>query len=249
MDSEVEQAPSSGKSSRRLLVQVAVPVVAGLILKVLEPLVPAQWGIWPARITTALALVAILYAMFVGWRWLAPRVRAGLRERQIDAEIRERLLALGAELLEATTQNFTRGVATILHDLTDAKVLDARSHNQYRWHISTLWRSGSWILSDVRAKRLSSWDGLQRMVSVQRDYVRLCCGLVDVVASVNRVHLQRHWDDIQEHANSISRRLCELVQVVQLKRGAPHREYIETVHRAYRNPLSHDEHRRDDVGV
>lgn len=234
MQSDIEANVHVGMTVRRPLIDIVVAIAAGILIKILEPLVPTHWGLWPQRVTTALMMIAGLYALYAGWRWASPRLFHRIRERRVERAIREHLLNLGGEFLEETNQNFVRGVANILHSLTDAKVIEVRSHNQCVAHVATLWTAANCITTDVRARRLSAWEGLQRLIGVQRDYVRICCALVDAASAAHRSHVQRQWDDIRDHANAVSRKLCELEQLAQAKRGVSgSRVYLESVPRAY----------------
>ena len=224
----------ASSASARHVWQFAIGVSTAVAAKLIELLLPGQPNPWPKRIITAIGVLAGLYALYTLWRWVLPRMRAGATERRIQRQVREPLFALVAQFSESMSQSFVRSAGNILNPLTAAKAIDAQSHYQCQSHLATLFSAAAWLREDLRAGRISAGLGAYRLLDLQRNYVRMCISLAAAVSAANRSDLHRSWDEIREHANALTRRVCDLHQQVQIMRGLDASSmYLETIPRSF----------------
>lgn len=238
MDPQVESHLAQEPTLRRAAVEVIVAVIAGVILKAVGPLISRNSGLSPWIVELSIwSLVSIILAR-AAWVWTAPRVRRTYREWKIERKIREPFIGTAKLFVGAMNESFARGAGNVLHDLTSAKTIDARYHNECSNHFATLADIARWVIEDVRAKRVPARVALDRLINAHLHYVRLCGQLVGAVSLSDTEHVHLKWDEIREHANSIGNRLAELYQQVRMLEGNEVTEiYVGSVARSTRRQI------------
>jgi hypothetical protein len=203
-------APQADNSVRRFVVQLATGLVTAAVSAVVGSQIKGPWTSWSrflaVGVLAAIAVYFLVWAALTGLAWLRTRRRA----QKLEERTRGPLLACVAIFTEAMSQSFVKSVGSVLNRLHDCKALDPRAANAYQTHLGTLATSVRFLSADVRSKRVPASEGLQRLIELHRDYVRLCCEAATAISATSPPDLHRSWDEIRDYTNLISNRLTDL---------------------------------------
>jgi hypothetical protein len=194
-------------------------VSAALIVNVVKSLLPQQPAAWERWLVLALLVTAVVYTLYGVARLALPGLYRRFHLRRLERQVREPTLCIAERLLETMSTSFGRSAGCLLHPLTAANVLDARSHCEYNNHLATFYLALQWMIEDVRSGRLAPTTALSRLLGIHQNYVRVCDALGEMVLQANRESVYRAWDEVREYANWIGHRLSEVHQQVQIACG------------------------------
>ena len=223
----------SSDASRSSWLSIGIGVSVGLISKIIEQwFVPPQAPVWLRWTLTSVLTLSIAYLLFIFGRRYVLRRLSETRERSAETQSRDQVLAVAVQFLQAMSPSFVRSAGNVLQSLTVTQVIDAQSHNQYLNHLSTLSLTAQWLITDLKAGRLTAAEALARLVMAQQNYVRLCRTLAEGVRTSKRQEAYLTWDEIRDHANSMSQRLRDIDQQMRIARGEEADSiYLDTVPR------------------
>jgi hypothetical protein len=201
------------------IVRIISAVAAGVLTKCAEPFIPETWGPWGHRVMLAVLLATMLYACGALMRLCYLWTRERTRRRRLNAELRDAVQSVLGIIADTVDPNNPRCAGSLLTLLVDNGVIDTRIRHQCDIHLGTLQTVIAWLVADVEQRRTDALDALNRLIEIHHDYARLCCGVAAVGNAVEESRVHRAWDDVREHANFISDRLCEHKRVVTLRHG------------------------------
>jgi hypothetical protein len=179
---EPDSVNTTDQGARRLLVKLGSAILIALIVAALDVQFKGAWSPWVRRVAPWMLGAFILYLGISAFMYVWTRWRARVRERRLDSEIRDQVIAYTRVFVDGTSPSYAKSVGNMLNPLHQAKALDPRVVNAYGIHLATLGTVAAHVVADLRSRRLPGRVGFYRLSELHRDYVRLCCEISSAVS-------------------------------------------------------------------